>query len=228
MEQGRIPKPGEIYKHFKDMHYQIITVATHSENRELMVVYQALYGDFKTYVRPLEMFVSEVDHTKYPEVKQKYRFELERSFEDTLNSNKVGKEETVKSETTSEGEVAYQEHEKTVVDKNITREDERYRQPEKGLERTIPVAVPMEQNDSGVVGSSEEVNSILLAFLDETSYNKKLEVLLLNKKHLNDRLVNDMAVALDIAVDEGPLEERIQGLVNCLSALSRFEHRRIR
>lgn len=232
MEQGRIPKPGEIYKHFKDMHYQIITVAIHSESRELMVVYQALYGDFKTYVRPLEMFVSEVDHIKYPEVKQKYRFELESSFEDILNSNRERKEEIAKAEKTSKDEAAYQALENTVIDKNTTQEKERFLQLEKELERTIAAAVPIEQEHtimSSSKGSNvEEVNSILLDFLEETSYSKKLEVLLLHKKHLNDRLVNDMAVALDIAVDEGPLEERIQGLVNCLSALSRFEHRRIR
>ena len=70
-----IPQEGEMYRHFKGNEYQIIEVAEHSEDLSKMVVYKALYGEDKCYVRPLEMFMEEVDMEKYPSATQKYRFE---------------------------------------------------------------------------------------------------------------------------------------------------------
>lgn len=66
-----------IYRHFKGDYYLLVDIAKHSETGEDYVVYRKLYDDGSLWVRPLDMFMEEVDHDKYPEVEQKYRFQLQ-------------------------------------------------------------------------------------------------------------------------------------------------------
>lgn len=86
-------KPGDIVKHFKrelknedtsEYLYEILNFAHHSETDETLVVYRALYEPYKICARPYNMFMSEVDHEKYPEIKQKYRFEKLINGEETI------------------------------------------------------------------------------------------------------------------------------------------------
>lgn len=89
MEERKF-NPGDIVQHFKretlndaecnanKYLYRIIGVAEHTETKEPMMIYQALYDNFGIYARPYEMFMSEVDRVKYPEIKQKWRFEARK------------------------------------------------------------------------------------------------------------------------------------------------------
>ena len=69
-----------IYKHFKGNYYLVEDIALDSETQQEIVIYRKLHGDGSLWVRPKDMFLSEVDHEKYPDVKQKYRFELQDEF----------------------------------------------------------------------------------------------------------------------------------------------------
>lgn len=91
---SNIPKPNEIYKHFKGNLYKIITMAEDSETGADAVVYQALYGDFKVYVRELSSFMSKVDKNKYPNASQEYRFMLQTGV--------IARNETPKPQTNLE------------------------------------------------------------------------------------------------------------------------------
>lgn len=75
MTTRTLPNDGEIWLHFKGKQYRIIAIAEDTKTGKTYVVYKALYGTYGDYIRPLSMFMSEVDHEKYPDATQRWRFE---------------------------------------------------------------------------------------------------------------------------------------------------------
>ncbi len=194
----RMPKSGEIYRHFKNKLYQIVTVATHSESGEQLVIYQALYGDFAVYARPLLMFTSEVDHVKYPQVQQKYRFEKVEMQQDKEPVHPVQQ----KPETAAVSKMA---------------------EPE-----TQPVSRPAEQSTEVESATEEGINPKLMAFLDADDFEEKYNILVSMRDTITDRLINDMAVVLDVVIPEGDLDDRYEALKNCVRTRQRYETMRLR
>lgn len=179
----RTPRPGEIFYLTKDEPYQVITMGIHKETCENMVIYQALFGEYNTYVLPLSKFIVEVqgDISK-----------LHTPIVHTPDTPKTQNEQSEK----------------------ILNEDER--NEDAGNE-------DKENSDSW-----ENVNQVLLSFLDAETYSNKLEIITAHIKEIDDRLINNMAASLDCTVDDGPMDQRLQGLICCLKQLSRFEVRRRR
>lgn len=161
-----IPIPQQIYRHFKGNLYQIVSIAEHTETGEQLVVYQALYGDFKIYARPLSMFMEKVDRVKYPETSQEYRFEL--------------------------------------------------------VERAAANASPAESEEAF------HIDPMVLQFLDAGSYEERLNILAALHHRITDDMINTMAMAVDIEIKEGDIEDRYEELRKCLLLYDKFECNRLR
>ena len=192
---------GGFYRHFKDKLYQVKGTAIHSETKEKMVIYQGLYGSYEMYVRPYDMFLSEVDHIKYPDVVQKYRFEL------------------IDIKTGKSLEADYEEN-------NQNMESEKSEELEK-LEKLEKLEELEESKESEESEESEE-DSKLIRFLDAYDYKEKLDILTSMRGELNDGLIDIMAESIEVAVPEGDITDRYNSLRKCLMAHTKYEGLRLR
>jgi hypothetical protein len=189
---------GGFYRHFKDKLYQVKGTAIHSETKEKMVIYQGLYGSYEMYVRPYDMFLSEVDHIKYPDVVQKYRFEL------------------IDIKTGKSLEADYEEN-------NQNMESEKSEELEK-LEELEELEESKESEES----EESEEDSKLIRFLDAYDYKEKLDILTSMRGELNDGLIDIMAESIEVAVPEGDITDRYNSLRKCLMAHTKYEGLRLR
>lgn len=204
------PRPQEMYRHFKGGVYQIRCLAKHTETDETMVVYQAMYGDFEVYARPLPMFMEEVDQVKYPAAGQKYRFALMEDGKDAeepaVNSRAVAEESAVTARSAVE---------------------------EKPFEKTRPTetAAVSEPSVKEEIQQAEEqlnIDPLVLEFLDADSYRQRLSILDALHNRITDDMINMMAVSSDLEIKDGDVEDRYMELRNCLRTFEKYECNRLR
>ena len=213
-----LPKVHEIYKHFKGNLYQITAIAEHTETGEILVIYQAMYGEFKTYARPLSMFISRVDREKYPEVTQEFRFELQGPEAERQRAA-LG----VPSGAEADWKVAFVQ-EKAAADLKET-----FVQEKAAADRKVASAKEKEKAaDQGTAEGEFQLDPGVLEFLDADSYEEKLNILAGLHHRITDHMLTTMAISCDIEVGEGDIEERYSQLRNCLLTLQKYECKRLR
>lgn len=206
----RTPRSQEIYRHFKGRLYQVLTLARHSETGEVLVVYQALYGDYDVFARPLSMFCSEVDAVKYPGAMQKERFQLWKGSEEAHalfagESPVTGNRETRAKQPEEDRET------------RAMQPDGIFSQKEKPAEPSVQVAEEEVQLDPR-----------LLRFLDANRMEEKMEILDSMQGDVTDEMIDIMAISLDTEIVSGEASERIAALRETIQMRLRFESSRLR
>ena len=208
------PLPEEFYRHFKGKLYQIKCIALHSETGEPLVIYQAMYGTYKTYARPLTMFMEEVDHVKYPDVTQKYRFEKVELVDAQEKSCVLQGVEI--SENQKRVEVSYNSQGTETLGKSQGVET-------LGTLKEVETLSATEATDPSEIPLDPKI----LEFLDARTYDEKLTILSSIHHRLTDDMIDIMSTATDIEVKPGSIEERYEEFKSCLITMQHFECNRL-
>ena len=203
---------GEFYKHFKGQLYQVRALAENSVDNTPMVVYQAMYAPFKIWVRPLSMFLEKLDKEKYPDAAQEYRFE--RIILDDRQNTEAAEPDIVQSEKSAAvTNTIHPEEAITVSDEEIT---------------DALLSGQVERKLSGKISDNQLAAKGLMIFLDAENYHDKRHIFSSLEPYLNDTMLNNIAVTLDLVLDEGSPEQHFDTILNCLETHEHYECNRLR
>lgn len=200
MAERFMPRAQEIYRHFKGNLYQVQAVAEHTETGEQLVIYQALYGDFKVYARPLDMFTGLVDREKYPDADQVFRFQLQGPEAGRQTAQIRDNPATISlSEMESAGE------------------------------RENADAPDLTAEGVSEMSETEEpaIDPLVLEFLDARTYEQRLNVLAALHHRITNEMITTMSLCCDIEVEGDDVEQRYEELKQCLMMKERFEIKRL-
>lgn len=207
------PEPREFYRHFKGNLYQIQMIAKDSENGRELVVYQAMYPPFTCYVRSLLDFMSEVDLEKYPAASQKMRFERVEMASD---------HETAGSFTSP-----------------VDPSGERNMSAKASVMQSLPEMTDEELENALCYGNIEKYVQVrisgedlrrrgMMMFFDADSFRKKRQIFMGLRGYLDQVAINNIAVTLDLVLEEGDMDAQYDSILKCLGAMEHYEGGRLR
>ena len=204
MTQRALPRPGEFYRHFKNRLYQIVAVAYQADDEAPVVVYQALYGDFRVWVRPLEEFMSETDRTKYPDAEQRYR------FEPVAPETKKAGPNTAWSARKSSAEISAPAGPAAAA-----------------VETSAPAGPVAAAAESALVPAAGD-RRLLLEFLDTDDLQEKKAILRGGMARLTQGDLDGIYTVYGIQRFPGDIREQADGIIRYLSMRSHYEGDRLR
>lgn len=186
--------------------YQVQCIAYHSETGEEMVVYQALYGDYRFYVRPLAMFMEKVDRVKYPDAAQEYRFEeVDASALSAKDNPAVNK---------TDGAATAQA---PILDKDKA-----------AAQASGPASAVSEKTEDIKDDGEAVLDSDVIRFLDADTYEERLEILTGMKYKITSDMIDIMSTVIDIEVRSGDVSRRYEEFKNALLTRKHYEGVRLR
>lgn len=234
-----IPKPGQIYRHFKGNLYRIVTLAVHSETGEALVIYQALYGEYKVYARPLSMFMERLDRNKYQDAAAEMRFTLQEELIAPVAAEmkpEAGAGAERSSRTEGEGGTG-------AAGLTETEEAEEIgfkaagapipTQPAGSTENAdIETADAPEAAEGAEASAADEtgfhLDPLVIEFLDADTCEKRLNILSALRERITDDMINIMAISVGVEIKEGDVERRYDELRSCLLTFGKYESNRLR
>ncbi len=220
-----IPKPGQIYRHFKGNLYRIVTLAEHSETGEALVIYQALYGEYKVYARPLSMFMERLDRNKYQDAAAEMRFTLQEELIAPVAAEMKPEADAGAAglaDAEEAGETGFKAAGAPIP-----------AQPAGSTENAdIETADAPEAAEGAEASADDEtgfsLDPLVIEFLDADTCEKRLNILSALRERITDDMINIMAISVGVEIKEGDVERRYDELRSCLLTFGKYESNRLR
>lgn len=223
------PKENQIYKHFKGSLYQVITIAVHTETSDKLVVYRSIEKPERVFARPVSMFMSEVDHLKYPFIKAKYRFTLMVEAEETEEAVEEIEEVEESKEDTVDEEIAEADGVKEQEEGTEDIKDEPIDETTVAEDETVIEKNTVDDDTAEYKANGELViDPIVETILDEKSFTKKIENFQLLRGKCTEEMLTTLAISLDIQLVEGTIEDKYAQILATLKMHEKYESARLR